>query len=199
MRRSRSRGPKRKLNWEHASIFFAAGALGGVNDLQAAWLRVPAGGYDPVQQRQIETNCTLVSTHVREDTRSSLLVAIIDAGVSSEMAIGICAWPSIYGDDTLPADVPDPTNGAFNWIWRNNHYVYRGLELVSTTDPVFDTRVERYDNQGADDLLQSRAQRKLPDNVGILCVWRAIDINVNILNESVQSTFMDVRMLVKNP
>lgn len=199
MRRRLQRGPKRKLNWDYAAVNFAAGAFGGANDLQATWLRVPAGAFDPVQQRQIDTNCTLTLTQVREDSTSQMILAIVDAGVQQEIAVGIIAWPSIYGDDTIPADVPDPTVGAYPWIWRNHHWLYRGLELMATTDASFAKRTERMHNNHCDALLESRAQRRLPDGVGILAVWSGIDFNMNALNEGVDSTYLDVRMLLKNP
>jgi len=162
----RSRGPRRKLAWEETYVrgskVLPEGP--GLDDLSAAWIRVPSGAYDPQIDEYEEDNETLVRTRVEATMQMSYVPNQIGVGIF-RMAMGIIAWPSIFDDDSLPSDIPSPFFGEFPWVWR-----------LSLNAPILNSGVTQEQSwytgthNGGDSLMESRAMRKLPSGVGLLIV-----------------------------
>jgi len=161
MRRSRiQRTARRKFDLAQAHGNDAASITSGNADIIGGWLVNPAGLWDSVLEYQAPENSTLIATrvsyqgHMRWDGDQPGVV---------EAALGIIAWPTAAGID-VPLELPSPFL-PYQWVYRHTEAVFMGAE-TSLLPEVYDWS----NYNGPESLISSKAQRKLPEGVGLLLV-----------------------------
>jgi len=157
--RSRQRVPsswRRGFDWDSAT---SDGFL-GANVLSYDWARVPSDFVDPLTGQHIAPK-TLSKTLLSHSITTSPLAS----GTVGTFWFGLIAWD---GPDGAPPtsflDLPDVTNGSYDWIhWNPVHAVNAsGLPLFFQGP-----------QPGADGgTLEFSSQRKLPPGKGLL--WLAL-------------------------
>lgn len=168
----RRSGPRRKTQWEWASVFDGgdlligepgnAGVTGGVDSI---WIRPPAGTVDTsfTDTMRWPGDVTLLSF---EGYSNGLIGPIPADGLTKAQATwwqGVIAWPGL--DDVPPQveNTPDPSDGSWDWIWRG---FSGGIFQTRTFDtPTF---YERY---------HSKAKRKIDAGYGLLWCTCVVSLN----------------------
>jgi len=162
--RTSSRGPKRKTQWEWAEAQddasdYLIGASGAGNaGITALWMRPPAGAvdtlFDPNTFRW-PGDVTLMRTRVTLNSRVGPIPAEDNIQRPAVLHFGLIKWPK--DDDVPPVQAPDPSNGGYDWIWREEVAL---IFLSAAGSSAIDHKT--YD---------SMARRKIDQNEGILlCV-----------------------------
>lgn len=142
--------------------------------LQAEWARVPSGVQDPLTFYQEEENETLIRTAAYSSGRFDGGELFSVLGMKIMVSQGLIAVDSYVPGGGVPLDIPDPTFGVDAWIWRHQQTLLSDSTAFLTGDGSF-----AFDNRhGPESLIGSEAQRKLPQNKGILWVI-AVEITAN--------------------
>jgi len=187
-RRFQTTGRRRKIRWESTTFTDAVSLTGITFDVFGVWIRLPSGVYDVIDDDYLEENETLI----RLLPKFHAIVRGDNAVPGNvEVAQGIIAWPSLYDDDTIPAEIPSPLNGEFPWIWRE---VTNSLPLESSANTGW-PRLSVMNSGQSRIETDVRAQRKLPSRTGILycCVTSVKTIS----QEMTRFIGVDVRYAVK--
>jgi len=159
--RGGSRSVRRKFDTSDFYLVDVFSNNGPFVDLVAGWARVPSDVVDTFNDFQVPNNSTLISTrvsyqgYVRKDDDSGACDVFVDAG--------LIAWPSA-NSDFVPAELPD-VRLPYPWIWRH----HEGFTLGASSSAL--PRIWQWDNNfGPESIIGSKAQRKLPEGMGILFV-----------------------------
>jgi len=122
----------------------------------AGWVKPPAGSEDTLIDvgKWEQSNDTLVRTNVRQ----AGTVINAQGGFLGIWHIGVIAWDG--NSDTDLANPPDILNPNLEWIIRNE-------QIFANGDSTFDMFSFGFP---ADSILESKAQRKLPEGTGLIVV-----------------------------
>jgi len=163
-RRSHRSSARRKFQWAGSlnsdPVALAIPAVAGTSVAVAAWVRVPAGVFDSINQENVPTDWTLT----RQINQMSIGVVAIDAGsYDFTVGMGVLAWDDI--DDVAPVaglDTPLPVQGQqFDWVWW----------FVQPWQINFQAGTSLcVQNNGITEFAFSRTQRKLSQGTGLLVV-----------------------------
>jgi len=180
-RRGRSRsGTRRKSRWEGglAGRSLLGGAPGTVptvafsSEVDAVWMRVPAGAFDTVNNVFVEDDCTVYRTiHSASFQFSATATGALDV----TLGMGLIQWDGI--SDTPPAitDIPFPVqNGSADWLWWWVSPAISG----SIAPGAFGSTLATYNLNAPEAFTMTKAQRKLSTNKGLLLVAEVF-ANVN--------------------
>lgn len=167
----RSRGPRRKFDWEHGiidySIAFSQG--GGDYDIAAGWVRVPASNMDTLTDAWIEPEWTLVRSIIQ--AKSLIYQTGTTTPTFYEIFAGLIAVDGFAGLN-IPTEIPAPSAGGGDWIWRQYSAFHIGDGGGAL--PARPTSGQADNTFGPREQMDSSAQRKLPDNKGVLYVVETI-------------------------
>jgi len=163
-RRFSRRSTKRSIDRDWAGLTFTDGGPSpSINSLFAEWVRVPGAVEDTVQGLDMDPGNTLVHTRNRYFLELDFLASTIGS-VTMSVYQGIIAWPG--NSDVPPSEVPQPFLSTWPWVWRD---VDRWYQPVNTgTGGSFGVRI--WNHEKPIELIDSRAMRKLGDNIGLLYV-----------------------------
>jgi len=124
-RRSFRRGPRRKTQWEWASLTLASdmdigfpGEVGVVGGISQAWIRPPADVVDTsfVDTLRWQQDVTLVRFQAAFNARAGTIPAVGQGVYPFCLHMGVLVWPG--SDDVIPNDFVDASDGSWDWIWR---------------------------------------------------------------------------------
>lgn len=174
----------RPVDWDWARTY----GLIGNNSGYYTWMRVPADS-DDVDQDLFITPKTLVRTLVRGDIMTNSLPEPSNV-LNGTFYFGLIAWKSsTTADPTFGfAGWPDPTNGAYDWIF----WCPVVMTNVGGVGVNFKTSFFGLDTESG--WCQSRAMRKLPPQTGILC---CMFYDGNLGNDTEVGINIAVRMALK--
>jgi len=145
----------RKFHWEGAGIQGAFPALAD-SAVVAFWARIPAGVPDTAfSDFRNEPDQTVTRT------RALITCSTSNGGAQTSatflVSAGLIAWDGVTDDANDLGLIPNPCSDvAADWIWRWSY------PRVFTNEPIISNVL------GDVDGLQSLAQRKMPNNTGVL-------------------------------
>jgi len=158
---------KRSIDRDWAGLTFADGnGLASNNQVLAEWVRVPGAVEDTVQGLDMDPGNTLVHLRNRYYLEMDFLAGTIGS-VTMSCFQGIIAWPG--ASDVGPAnvlDTPLPFLSTWPWVWRAVDRWYYPVNSGGGAD----ARYVRSNNDDPIELVDSRAMRKLGDNLGLLYI-----------------------------
>jgi len=175
-RRFRNPSQRRKVQWEGSTTSSATTnaipGSGGSSSGATAWVRVPAGAYDNINQYLVESDWTLI----RSIDAAAIYVqkTVSDGYIDVQVGMGVIAWDAI--DDSLPniADVPLPIQSPqYDWVWQ----WVSPMPATLLANGEFTTHQNLAGPEGG---VFTRAQRKLSQGTGLLLVVEVLAIQGGI-------------------
>jgi len=127
------------------------------------WVRIPSDNFDPLVPDP--TDRVPPKTLVKTLVYPHISVAPLTGGDSFQAWLGLIAWDGADGNAPVAADVPDVTNGAYDWLlWLP----MAGANVIAAGSTIFNN-----DFQGSSYIggLYTDAQRKLPPGRGLLAIF----------------------------
>jgi len=154
--RRRSSAPRRKIYTGGGLGVFPNTSMAVMDTGFAGWIKPPAGTEDTIQSvgKWEPENDTLVRTVIR----FGFSIANATASFLAIAHFGVIAWNG--NSDTDTADFPSPINVGHEWVLRNE-------VIVASPDAAVDHTMVGFPS---DSMLESKAQRKLPERTGLLAV-----------------------------
>jgi len=160
----RRQSTRRRVQWLGGAVWstslfaYDVPSVEGSSTVIAAWVRVPAGAFDTVNDREVEVDWTLI----REINTGMISVRNDASGnLGYIAAMGVLAWDGISDSPPSALDVPFPVqNPGYDWIWwwqfHEHTILPAGGQSASTP--------------GTDGLIFTKSQRKLSAGTGLLLV-----------------------------
>jgi len=160
---------KRSIDRDWAGLSFADALSTSISAQYAEWVRVPGAVEDTVQGLDMDPGNTLVHTRNRYFLEIDYLATTIGS-LTVTIAQGIIVWPG--SSDAPPSEVPAAQISTWPWVWRSVDQWYQPVNTGTGGNFMY----VRNNADDAIELVDSRAMRKLGDNMGLLYVvaWQAI-------------------------
>jgi len=163
--RPRVRSARRRVNWENGATFapvgsFVVPSISGTSSYVADWLRVPAGTYDNINEREVPIDWTLIR---------SIFTACFTVHATSNFVagfitgIGVIAWDGVSDDVIDPLATPLPIQqGGLDWIWT---WTQPFTKTLFAAEELFGQNLD-----SPEGMVFSKSQRKLSAGTGLLAV-----------------------------